>query len=337
VTLRTSRRRPARPLGAAVAVALALTLVGCASSGADEGGKGDSASQATALVKVAHTPEPELPVTVPSADGRQVEVTDTSRILPLSPTISETVFTLGLGDNVVGRDVATTFDEASDLPVVTRAHEVSAEGVLSLRPTLVLASTDTGPPEAIKQIRDAGVPLVVFEHAYTLDAVDDRIREVANALGVAEAGEEVVRQTEIDVESVPQVPQVDGRKARVAFLYVRGTASIYLIGGDGSGADDLIEAVGAEDVGASLGLAAFTPLTPEAMVKAKPDVILVMTKGEESVGGVDGVVKLPGVGLTPAGKAKAVVAIEDGQLLGFGPRTAQTMTLLSEKLTAELS
>lgn len=321
-----------------VAVLLLALLAACSgSSGAADGDGAGDGGAATALVKVAETPEPQLPVTVSSYDGREVEVTDTSRILPLAPELSEIVFTLGLGDNAVGRDVATTFEEAAHLPVVTRAHDVSAEGVLSLKPTVVLASSATTPESALKQIRDAGVPLVIFEQSYSLDGVADRIRAVATALGVEEAGEEVVRQTAIDVDSVEQVPLVDGRKAKVAFLYVRGSQSLYLIGGDGSGADDLLEAVGVEDVGASMGLEQFTPLTPEAMIKAQPDALLVMTKGLESVGGIDGVVDLPGVALTPAGKNKAVVAIEDGQLLSFGPRTSQTMTLLSEKLTAELA
>jgi iron complex transport system substrate-binding protein len=338
VTARTERRRPARALGATVAVALLLTLVACSSS-SDAGGSGDAdaAGAATRIAMLDEAPSPELPVTVESYDGRQVEVTDASRILPLSPALSETVFTLGLGDNAVGRDIATTFEEAADLPVVTKGHDVSAEGVLSLEPTVVLADSTTGPPETLQQIRDSGVPVVVVEQSYSLDGVDDQILAVAKALGVEEAGQEVVRRSAVDVENVAQVPQPDGRKPKVAFLYVRGSVSLYLIGGEGSGADDLLEAVGAEDVGASLGLKEFTPLTPEAMIEAAPDVILVMTKGLESVGGVDGIVELPGVALTPAGKDKAVVAVEDGQLLAFGPRTAQTLTLLSEKLTAELS
>ena len=76
---------------------------------------------------------PSLPVTVASADGRTVTVADVSRIIPLQGNLAEIVFDLGLGDHVVGRDISATFDEASHLPLVTRAHDVSAESVLSLR------------------------------------------------------------------------------------------------------------------------------------------------------------------------------------------------------------
>src|SRR5262249_18804242 len=104
---------------------------------------------------------PVLPVTVPSADGAQVTITDTSRIVPLWGNLSEIVFSLGLGDKVVARDASATFAEAAGLPLVTRGHDVSAESVLSLRPTVVLAQTDTGPREALEQIRAAGVPVLV--------------------------------------------------------------------------------------------------------------------------------------------------------------------------------
>ncbi len=95
-------------------------------------------------------PTPKLPVTVDSSDGREVTVEDASRILPLNGGVAEIVFTLGLGDRVVGRDITATFAEAKNLPQVTKAHDVSAESVLSLRPTVVLADTDTGPKEATR-------------------------------------------------------------------------------------------------------------------------------------------------------------------------------------------
>ncbi|NED85530.1 ABC transporter substrate-binding protein, partial [Streptomyces sp. SID11233] len=91
----------------------------------------------------------------------------------------ELVFSLGLGDHVVAKDVTATFEQARKLPLVTRAHDVSAENVLSLHPTLVLAESTTGPAEAIEQIRDAGVPLVILDPAKSLDDVDTRIHAVA--------------------------------------------------------------------------------------------------------------------------------------------------------------
>ncbi|PAK23890.1 ABC transporter substrate-binding protein [Streptomyces sp. alain-838] len=337
------RRLRNRLAGALLSVlALTLTATGCggssdASSGAGAG-PGDAATAepvANRVEPLAKRPEPELPVTVRSADGAQVEVERAERIVPLSGSLSEIVFTLGLGDRVVARDVTATFEQAAKLPVVTRGHDVSAESVLSLKPDLVIAETTTGPEEAVDQIRAAGVPVLFVEAAGGLDDVGPRIQAVADALGVPAAGKELTRRSEQRIEAVREdVPH--GERPRVAFLYLRGSASVYLIGGKGSGAGSLIEAAGAVDAGAASGLEKdFTAITSEALVKAAPDAILVMSKGLESVGGVDGLVKIPGVAQTPAGLERRIVSVEDGVLLNYGPRTDRVLKSVVAQLYGE--
>ncbi|MCC8340055.1 ABC transporter substrate-binding protein [Streptomyces sp. R1] len=341
------RRLRNRLAGALLSVlALTLTATGCggsspAASGAASGGGADSAavraegSVANRVEPLARRPEPRLPVTVRSADGERVTVKGAERVVPLSGSLSEIVFTLGLGYRVVARDVTATFEQAARLPVVTRGHDVSAESVLSLKPDLVLAETTTGPREAVDQIRAAGVPVVFVEAAKGLDDVGPRIRAVAGALGVPAAGKELTRRSEQRIEAVrAEVPH--GEKPRVAFLYLRGSASVYLIGGEDSGAGSLIEAAGAVDAGAASGLGKdFTAITSEALVKAAPDAILVMSKGLESVGGVDGLVRIPGVAQTPAGMDRRVVSVEDGVLLNYGPRTDQVLESVVTQLYGE--
>ncbi|MFD8013632.1 hemin ABC transporter substrate-binding protein [Streptomyces sp. NPDC058955] len=333
--------RRTRLAGALTAViALALTATGC---GGDPGGAdtprtavGGGATARAAADRVEPLPSPaspRLPVTVASADGRKVTVGSADRIVPLSGSLSEIVFTLGLGDRVVARDVTATFEQAADLPVVTRAHDVSAESVLSLKPTLVLAESTTGPAEAIAQIRDTGVPLVVVPAAEDLDDVGRRIDDVAAALGVPAAGAELRERTAERLDAVREKIPARAEKPRVAFLYVRGSAAVYLLGGAGSGASSLLEAAGAVDAGKESGLTKdFTPLTSEALAAAAPDAILVMTKGLESVGGVDGLVKIPGVAETPAGADRRVVSVDDGVLLNYGPRTDQVLASLVDQL-----
>ncbi|WP_188114144.1 heme/hemin ABC transporter substrate-binding protein [Streptomyces apricus] len=309
-----------RVVGALLAV---LVVAGC---GSHEEAPGRPAAKAGAVADrvepLTDVPEPRLPVTVRSADGREVTVEDAGRIVPLSGALSEIVFTLGLGDRVVARDITATFAQAGKLPVVTRNHDVSAESVLSLKPDLVLAEATTGPAEAMGQIRDAGVPVLVVAPARGLDDVGPRIGAVARALGVPAAGKELTRRSEQRLDAVRADVPKDTGKPRVAFLYLRGSASVYLIGGKGSGATSLLEAAGAVDAGAESGLKKdFTAITTEALAQAAPDAILVMSKGLESVGGVDGLVKIPGVAQTPAGMDRRVVSVEDGVLLNYGPRT----------------
>ncbi|MCX5038204.1 ABC transporter substrate-binding protein [Streptomyces coelicoflavus] len=338
------RRLRNRLAGALLSVlALTLTATGCGgSSEAASGGDGGNSRAAPAGESVANRveppakrPEPRLPVTVRSADGERVTVERAERIVPLSGSLSEIVFTLGLGDRVVARDVTATFEQAAGLPVVTRGHDVSAESVLSLKPDLVIAETTTGPEEAVGQIRAAGVPVLFVEAAKGLDDVGPRIEAVADALGVPAAGKELTRRSEQRIAAVRgDVPH--GDKPRVAFLYLRGSASVYLIGGADSGAGSLIEAAGAVDAGAASGLDRdFTAITSEALVKAAPDAILVMSKGLESVGGVDGLVKIPGIAQTPAGMDRRVVSVEDGVLLNYGPRTDQVLKSVVAQLYGE--
>jgi iron complex transport system substrate-binding protein len=270
---------------------------------------------------------------VRSADGRPVTVTDVSRIVPLWGNITEVVFDLGLGGNVVGRDIATTFAEAEDLPVVTRGHDVSAESVLSLRPTLVLANADTGPPEALDQIRNVGVPVLVLENPQRVGDVEARIHEIATALGEPAAGDRIARQARAEITEVQAGIPTGAAPPKVAFLYVRGQAGVYLIAGPGSGADSMIAAAGGVDAGTAMGLTrSFTPITSEALVAAAPDALLLTTTGLESVGGMAGLLEIPGVAQTPAGRARRVVTVEDGLLYSFGSRTPEALQRMIDQL-----
>ncbi|GGZ21429.1 ABC transporter substrate-binding protein [Streptomyces inusitatus] len=332
-----------RQVGAALtAFAFALVATGCAGdsaspAGKDSAAKGKPAVAADRVEPLSTAAKPRLPVTVESEDGRKVTVGSTDRIVPLTGSLSEIVFTLGLGQNVVARDVTATFEQAEKLPVVTRGHDVSAESVLSLKPTVVLAETVSGPAESIQQIRDAGIPLVVVKTAKGLDDVGTRIEKVAETLGVPASGAELEKRTQDRIAAVQKdIPRpAEGKKPRVAFLYLRGTASVYLLGGADSGASSLLEAAGAVDAGKESGLTKdFTAITSEALAKAAPDAILVMSKGLDSVGGVDGLVKIPGVAQTPAGMDRRVVSVPDGVLLNYGPRTDEVLTSLVDQLYA---
>ncbi|MEV6167920.1 ABC transporter substrate-binding protein [Streptomyces sp. NPDC051954] len=340
---RTPRLRALAPL----ALAVALLSSACAGNSADTGGASDASpvsasgraaaaekqlAENTLVPLEGEAPTPRLPVTVDSSDGREVTVKDASRILPLNGGVAEIVFTLGLGDRVVGRDITATFEEAKKLPQVTKAHDVSAESVLSLKPTVVLADTDTGPSEAVDQIRDAGVPVVVLDPATKLADVTTRTTRIAEALGVPDAGK-ALNDRMSDELAAARAAVPEGSKPKVAFLYMRGSAAVYLMGGEGSGADSLIEAAGAVDAGVETGLdKPFTPLTSEALVSARPDVILMMDKGLESVGGVEGLVGIPGIGQTPAGADRRIVTLEDGVLLSFGPRTPLVIDILVDRI-----
>lgn len=246
------------------------------------------------------------------------------RIVSLATGVGETLAALGVADRVVGRDETSDVPLIHDVPIVTKAHATSAEKVLSLDPDLVIVDATTAPQEALAQIRDAGVTVVEVPEAWTLDDIGPRTRAVAAAVGVSAADADKVIAEAVTSSSAPSAAV----RPRVAFLYLRGTSAIYLVGGQGSGADALIAAAGGVDAGAEAGYDAFVPLTAESVATLDPDVILVMTKGLESVGGVDGLVALPGVAQTKAGQNGRVVAVDDTLLLSFGPRTGNLVDAL---------
>ncbi len=324
-----------------LAVAVALAATGCA---AGTGGTASGADDAAAAcgpstVKVAHRdvepigrPVPKLPATVASADGKKVTVKSADRVLALNlyGSLAEIVYSLGLGDRVVGRDASTTFPAAAKVPLVTnQGHDLSAEAILRLDPTVVLADKSIGPPEALDQVRAAGIPVVMIGDEQTLPAIGEHITAIAAALGVKDAGARLDARVTAQIAAARKTAPARGTPLRVAFLYLRGTSGVYLIGGRGAGSDAMIQAVGAQDAGTHAGLNGFRPLTSEGMINAAPDVILVMSEGLKSVGGVAGLLKLPGIAQTPAGKNRRVVDADDGTILNFGARTGETIEALA--------
>jgi iron complex transport system substrate-binding protein len=285
------------------------------------------------LPTVRPEPAPVLPTTVKSCDGATVTVADTSRIvtIDLYGTLTEIVYGLGLGANVVGRDRAADFPEASSATVVTPSgHDLNAEAITALNPTVVLTDTTIGPLEVQKQLREIGIPVIFFDPARTLAGITHQVDAVAGTLGVPAAGTKLNALAGADIGSALAMVPAGAAPLRVAFLYVRGTAGVYLMAGPGSGADAMIQSVGAVDVGTDIGLKMpFTQLTSEALVKAAPDVLLLMTGGLDSVGGVPGLLKIQGIAQTPAGANRRIVDIADGSLLSFGPRTGQVIKALA--------
>jgi iron complex transport system substrate-binding protein len=291
-----------------------------------------------AIEPVVADPSPVLPATVTDAQGTKVTVTDTSRILALDiyGTLAHTVFELGLGDSVVGRDVSSSFPEIEDRPLVTQnGHELNAEAILALDPTVVLTDTSLGPWDAILQLRDAGVPVVVTDAERSLDNLESLTMEVANALGVPDAGRELGARIAADAAATEAkiaevAPQDVTGRLRTIFLYVRGQAGVYYMFGEDSGADTLIEAVGGYDVAQEIGWTGMKPINDEGLIAAQPDLVLMMNKGLDSVGGVDGLIeRFPALANTPAGQHERVVAMDDDQILSFGPRTSDVLNALA--------
>lgn len=332
---------------AALLLALTLVIAGCSTAPITTPATSTPASDATLrtgpqtarlagppVVPVAQKPVPTLPATAASIDG-DVTVSDIGRIIAIdrSSTLANIVYSLGLGDNVVARDRSTVIPEAANLPVITdNGHSVNIEAVLAADPSVVLIDESTNPRGTVDQLRAAGLTVVVFTKDRTIAGTGPLINSVAGALGVPREGEALAARTTEQIEAAENQVPADARGAKMAFLYLRGPR-LQLLAGPGSGADELITALGGVDAGTAAGLtSAFTTVNTEAMIDANPAVILVMTQGADSVGGLEQVLRLPGLAQTDAGRNNRVVQMDQAEILTFGPDTGRVLEALSKAI-----
>ncbi|MCA9858330.1 MAG: ABC transporter substrate-binding protein, partial [Thermomicrobiales bacterium] len=225
--------------------------------------------------------------------------------------------------------------EALALPKIGYQRDLSAEGILSFEPTLVIGTEDAGPPEVIQQVKDAGVPVLILPVQTTAQGAADEIRTIGAAVGLPAEADALASIVEGRFAEAQELIAGVEAPPRVAFLYIRGEGT-QLISGSDTAADAIITAAGGVNVGAEIGIQGYQPITAESLVEAQPDVILVMQAGLASVGGVEGLLEIPGIAQTPAGENQTVVAFEDLYLLGFGPRIGDAVYDLTLALHPEV-
>lgn len=343
----------------------ALALTGCANAGSETSGakKVENSKQAVKgnlevpqqLIN-AHTikgpteaavvaepkpltdkPNPKLPVTIKDFQGTKVTVKDVSRIIPLDiyGSTSQALIALGMGKNIVGRTISDTSASLEKIPVVTQnGHNLNLEALMALKPTLVLMDTTVGKPQTADILRQSGIPVVVMNPDRSDDLIRPQLQMIADALGISELGKKLNNRVEKDLKEVKEyVKAISAKtqpKLKIAMLYVRGTAGIFFIFGKGSAAGPLVEDLNGDDIAGKGGLGEIVPANAEALSKINPDVILVMSGGLESGGGLDGLLARPGVAETTAGTNKRVVSAPDAQLLSFGVSYPLALKVLAE-------
>ena len=300
------------------------------------------AEQVPATTPIARQVPPQLPVSLSDHGGTPVTVVDVSRIIALDiyGTLANTVVGLGLGKNLVGRTPSNSSADLAPLPLVTQnGHALNSEAILALRPTIVLTDSSIGPREVLDQLRASGVAVVFLDSTRSLATVSPQIAAVAHALGVDAAGHDLATRTQREVENAraeitAMAPAEPRERMRMAFLYARGTGGVFFALGAGTGATDLIEALGGVDASSIVGIVGVRPASSEALLTLNPELILTMTNGLASTGGINGLMHRPGVGDTIAGQNRRVVHMDDGQILSFGPQTAAILRSLASAIYA---
>ncbi len=258
-------------------------------------------------------------------------VPEGTRLITLFGDLTEIVYALGVQEFLVARDTSSIYPpEVEALPNLGFAGGLNAEAILEFQPTLVLATPMAGPPGVLEQLEQAGVELLIIDDFNRLDAPQIKIRMIGEALGIPQRAEELA----LDVEQRMEVVLAAANSAeplRVLLVYIR-RGGLQLVSGEGNKSQTIIEAAGAIDAATEAGIVGWQLLTPEALVASDPDVYLVMDRGLEVAGGIEGLLEIPGMSATKAGQGPYVISMADLYLLGFGPRLPEAIADLAEFL-----
>lgn len=258
------------------------------------------------------------------------------RLISIGGALTEIIYLLKANAELVGVDTTSIYPTAATrLPNVGYARSLSAEGILALRPTQLITTADAGPPIVIRQIVDAGIPLTTLPSSYQFKDVVDRVRTIGRRVHKTDAAEELVKQLLLEWKHTQErVANSKIKNTRVLFILSQNPSQL-MVGGKETSADAMIAYAGARN--AITGFSGFKPLTPEAVIAANPDVLLLTDQGMKAVGGIGGVLRFPGIAQTRAGKEQSIISLEAMYLLGFGPRMPSAVAELNLLLQRELA
>lgn len=248
---------------------------------------------------------------------------DTSRIVAIGGSLTEIVYALDEQDKLVARDSTGLYPpEAVKLPDVGYIRALSPEGVLSVNPTGILALEGSGPKEAVDVLKKAAVPYIEVPETYDRAGIVGKIRAVGKALGADAKAEQLAVATDEKLTKAEALTKDIGTRKRVLFVLSMQGGKI-LASGDGTAASGIMQMAGAEN--AVAGFPGYKQLSDEAVLEARPDVILMMDRGGDHGAANDQLFKHPAIATTPAGQNQSIVRMDGGYLLGFGPRTADAI------------
>jgi iron complex transport system substrate-binding protein len=241
------------------------------------------------------------------------------RLISIGGALTEIIFLLKADAELVGVDTTSIYPtEATRLPNIGYTRSLSSEGILALRPTQLIATEDAGPPIVLRQIVDAGIPLSILPSGHQFIDVINRVRTIGRLVHKTDAAEVLAMRLLLEWKNTQErVANSKLKNTRVLFILSQNPSQL-MVGGEKTSADAMIAYTGARN--AISGLSGFKPLTPEAVIAADPDVLLLTDQGMKAVGGIGGVLRLPGIKQTRAGREQNIVSLETMYLLGFGPR-----------------
>jgi len=249
------------------------------------------------------------------------------RIVCVSKQLTELMFALHQGNKIVGVDLSSTYPpEATKITTVGYHRMLSAEGIISLDPTVVIHQGDIAPPNVMVQVKEVGIPIKVYPAAPSIDSTKILIRLLGKEFGQDTAANRLVTKMESDLARADSVVKKYGTKPKVMIIHFGRAGNQYFVMGTRGTANEMIKRAGGIN---AADTSSFRNLSPEAIMRAQPDVILATDFGFDRVGGMEKFMELPGIGLTPAAKNKKIFRIEEHDLVYFGPRSGENILLMA--------
>lgn len=288
-----------------------------------------------ACINLATVPPARADATLKDSAGRHVAVNDASRIVSVGGAVTEILYALGKENDVVGVDTTSLYPPraAAEKPSVGYMRQLSAEGVLGLKPSLILAIEGAGPKETLGVLQSAGVPLVVVPDEFSGKGIIEKIRTIAKATGAAERGECIAERVRADLVTLGKLETGIAKPKRVMFVlsFVGGKA---MVSGAKTAADGIIRMAGGEN--AITAYEGYKQISDEAIIAARPDVVMTMERGGPGTVTSDAVFAHPAFAATPAVANRAFLSMEGLYMLGFGPRSARAARDLAVSLYPDL-